>query len=69
MKTVDILPGFRCVDFKHQAQERIYERVKDLTPEEEIEFFRKCVEEGPFAAQWRELNREHEPGCPTSTRR
>lgn len=41
--------SFDCVEFKRQAQQRIYEKIKDLTPAEEIEFFRREAESGPFA--------------------
>lgn len=44
---------FDCVEFKRAAQARIYERIKDMTPEEEIAYFRQAVESGPFAEWWR----------------
>ncbi len=37
MKTTDVKKEFDCVEFKRQAQARIYERIKDLSPEEETE--------------------------------
>lgn len=46
---------FDCVEFKRQAQARIYERIKDLTPDEEIEYFRKAAETGPFGDWWRRM--------------
>ena len=40
---------FDCIEFKRQAQERIYEQTKNMTLAEEIEFFRRGAENGPFA--------------------
>jgi len=40
---------FDCVEFKRQAQLRIYEKIKDMSPAEEIEYFRRQAESGPFA--------------------
>ncbi|MCX6645043.1 MAG: hypothetical protein NTY09_01590 [bacterium] len=36
---------FDCVEMKRKAQEKIYEDIKDLTLEEEIEYFRKGAEQ------------------------
>jgi hypothetical protein len=41
--------SFDCVEFKRQAQLRIYERIKNMSPAEEIEYFRRQAETGPFA--------------------
>jgi hypothetical protein len=41
--------SFDCVEFKRQAQLRIYERIKNMSPAEEIEYFRRQAESGPFA--------------------
>ena len=40
--------GFDCIAFKRQAQTEIYEEIKGLSPEEEIEYFRRQVAAGPF---------------------
>ena len=32
---------FDCLELKEQIQGRIYEEIKDLSPEEEIEYFKK----------------------------
>jgi hypothetical protein len=46
------IPGFDCVKAKHDAQAKIYEETKDMTPEEvrayyrkESEWFREKMEE------------------------
>jgi len=44
---------FDCVEFKRKAQLRIYESIKDLSPSEEIEYFRKAAERGPLGAWWK----------------
>jgi hypothetical protein len=40
---------FDCVEFKRQAQLRIYEKIKNMSSAEEIEYFRRQAENGPFA--------------------
>ena len=57
MTTTDRRKRFDCVAFKRRAQARIYERIKDLTPEEEAAWFRRAAESGPFAEWWRSLDR------------
>ena len=46
---------FDCVACKRQAQARIYEVIRNLSPEEEIAYFRKAAEEGPLGEWWRSL--------------
>lgn len=55
MKTTDVKKEFDCIEFKRQAQARIYERIRGLSPQEEIEYFRKAADEGPLAEWWRAL--------------
>jgi hypothetical protein len=49
--------GFDCVVFKRQAQAKIYEEIKGLSPDEEIEYFRSRVAAGPFRKLWKALER------------
>ena len=35
---------FDCVEMKRKGAERVYQLVKDMTPEEEIEFWRRGTE-------------------------
>ncbi len=49
--------GFDCVEFKRRAQERIYEEIRDLAPESEIEYFHRAVEAGPLGPWWRRVTR------------
>jgi hypothetical protein len=64
-------PGksFDCVEFKRRAQAEIYEEIKGLTPEEEIEYFRREVATGPFGKLWKSLearSRAADGGEPSS---
>lgn len=43
---------FKCVDFKHEAQMQIYKEIKNLTPEGEIEYFRRRVKSSFFGKWW-----------------
>lgn len=51
----ETIPGFDCLEHKWKVQAEIYEEIKNLTPDEEIEYFRRKVENGPFAELWRNL--------------
>lgn len=62
MKTTDVKKEFDCIEFKRQAQSRIYERIRNLSPEEEIEYFRKAADEGPLAEWWRAIRGRAVPG-------
>ncbi|HEV2233816.1 MAG TPA: hypothetical protein VGW37_12165 [Terriglobia bacterium] len=58
---------FDCVKFKRQAQAEIYREIEGLSPEEEIEYFRRRVAAGPFGKLWKALEsrsrdaKTHEP--------
>ena len=55
---------FDCVAFKHEVQAKIYEEIKNLPPQEEIDYFRKRAEEGSLGAWWKEVKaqtRERKP--------
>ncbi len=52
---------FDCIEMKRRAQERIYAETKDLSPQEEIEYYRKRAE--PF---WRAF-RERKESSPSKT--
>lgn len=47
---------FSCVDFKHETQMQIYREIKNFTPEEEIEYFRRRAESGVFGKWWNKLH-------------
>jgi chemotaxis regulatin CheY-phosphate phosphatase CheZ len=44
---------FDCVAMKREAQERIYQEIKDMTPEQEIQYFRDAVEKSEFRDWWK----------------
>ncbi|MHB1037387.1 MAG: hypothetical protein ACYC35_25350 [Pirellulales bacterium] len=44
---------FDCIAFKRKVQAEIYEDIKDLSPAEEIEYFRKKAETGPLGKWWK----------------
>lgn len=59
--------GFDCIGFKCKVQAEIYQEIKGLSPEEEIEYFRRRVAAGPFGNLWKLLEDrsraadDHEP--------
>jgi hypothetical protein len=44
---------FDCIKMKREIQARIYEEIKDLSHEEEMEYWRRKVEESPWGARFR----------------
>jgi hypothetical protein len=46
---------FDCIAFKRAAQKKIYEQIKGMTPAEEIVWFRKKVENGPYSELWKRI--------------
>ena len=58
MKKTEVKKDFDCIAFKRQAQARIYQRIKDLPPEEEIEYFRTVAAQGPLGDWWKAV-KEH----------
>lgn len=62
MKKTEVKKEFDCVEFKRRAQSRIYERIKGLSPEEEIEYFRRAADEGPLGDWWKSIKGRAVPG-------
>ena len=48
---------FKGVDFKHETQMQIYKEIKNLTPEEINEYFRRRAESSVFGKWWKKLHR------------
>jgi hypothetical protein len=74
MKRREAKKGFDCIGFKRKVQAEIYEEIKGLSPEEEIEYFRRQVAAGPFGKLWKALEdrsraAEGEEGLSTETER
>ncbi len=44
---------FDSIAFKRKVQGEIYEELKDLSPEEEIAYFRRAAETGSLADWWK----------------
>jgi len=44
---------FDCIEMKRNAQSRIYETIRQMTPEEEISFFRQSVDKSKFSEWWK----------------
>jgi hypothetical protein len=49
--------GFDCIGFKRNVQAEIYEEIKGLSPEEQIEYFRRRAADGPLGGWWKALER------------
>ncbi|MGO9273383.1 MAG: hypothetical protein ACLQOO_24620 [Terriglobia bacterium] len=47
--------SFDCVGFKRKVQAEIYEEIKGLSPEEEIEYFRRTAADGALGQWWKAL--------------
>ncbi len=68
MKTSKVIKDFDCVEFKRKAQAEIYGEIKRLSPQDEIEYFRKTAESGPMGEWWKALKRRSELGSPMTRR-
>ena len=47
---------FDCIEFKRAAQESIYEQIQNMTPVEEIAWFKQQVESGPYWDLWTRIS-------------
>jgi len=52
--------SFDCLTFKWKVAAEIYQEIKDQTPEQQIEYFRRHTQTGPFAELARKI-RQQEP--------
>ena len=57
---------FDCVEMKNKIQAKIYEEIKGMTPQEEIEYRRKKLESGSMADIYRRLRAKPKPGKKTA---
>ncbi len=57
MKAKDEKP-FDCLAFKWKVQAEIYAEIKDKTPAQQIEYFHRRAETGPFAELVRKLREQ-----------
>lgn len=57
MKT-KVIKGFDCVKMKHDAQAKIYEATKGMTPEQELEYIHQQANAGEVGEWWRNLGKK-----------
>jgi hypothetical protein len=50
--------SFDCVEFKREAQARLYEATRDMSAEERREYMQRVIENGPLAEFWARVKRE-----------
>ena len=48
--------SFKCVDFKQRSQIGIYQEIKGLTPEGEMQYFHRKVEMSVFNKMWKKMH-------------
>jgi hypothetical protein len=51
---------FDCIEFKRKVQAEIYEEIEGLSPQQEIEYFRRQAVTGPLGKWWQGLERHPE---------
>jgi len=49
---------FDCIAFKREAQARIYDEIKDMTPQQQIAYYRHAARNGPLGAWWRRISEQ-----------
>jgi len=57
---IEPIPGFKALEFKEEAQERVQRELEGLSPEERVAKINRDVAEGPFAElvrKWRSAQR------------
>ena len=60
MPQTKVKKTFDCIAFKEEAQRRIYEEIKDMTSQEQIEYFHRKAMTGPFAKWWKKVRKASE---------
>jgi len=58
MKTSNAIPGFDALKMKAELQARSYERIKDMTPEEQVAYFNEIGKRPPI---WKRTETTTEP--------
>lgn len=69
MSRKPVKKSFDCLAFKRQVQGEIYEDIKNMTNEEQREYFRKRAESGPLGKWWKKVKRLSEQGAGPKTPR
>jgi len=47
---------FDCIQIKRDAQAKIYQNIKQMTPEKEIAYFRQSIEQSRFSDWWKSVS-------------
>ena len=55
MSQTKVEKDFDCLKFKQQAQDKISEEIKNLTPTEQIEYFRQEAESSSLGQWWKSI--------------
>ena len=55
MSQARVKKSFDCIAHKRKSQNEIYEAIKDMSPQEQIEYFRKRAESGPLSEWWKSV--------------
>lgn len=55
MNQTKVEKDFDCLKFKQQAQENFFEEIKNLTPNEQIEYFRQEAESSSLGQWWKSI--------------
>lgn len=58
MTTVPKTKFFDCLAYKRAVQEQIYEEIKHMTREQEIQYFRRRAEQGSLGSWWRKVKEQ-----------
>lgn len=53
---------FDCIAMKRDAQARIYDQIKGMSVEEQIDYFQKAVRSSRFRDWWKQAGRPFEGG-------
>ena len=58
MNQTKIEKDFDCLEFKQKAQEKIAEKIKILTPKEQIQYFRGLAESSSLSQWWKSVKNQ-----------
>lgn len=58
MNQTKIEKDFNCLEFKQKAQEKIAEEIKNLTPKEQIQYFRDLAESSSLSKWWKSVKNQ-----------
>ncbi len=52
------IPGFKCIEYKHSVQKKIYQKTKDLGVEKIVEYFQEHSKKDPLFKKMKTLKRK-----------